>query len=264
MVAGFPSCATAVAAECTEARYSTLGDTRKFCLESTAGGPDFMLMHGMCKALTMRLDHVSYAVSHHELADTVQRFGADLGASFIDGGRHPRFGTQNFILPLQGNTYIEIVAALDHPAAEQATFGRAVRQRAEAGGGWLGWVVAVQDISPIEHRLGREAIPGHRRRPDGYDLQWKQLGVRDLLTDPQLPFFIEWVSPVSEHPSHGANDVSIASIGIAGDAEVVSEWLGEPSAHPLDDIDVAWGPADDGAGITSITFHTPHGAITID
>ena len=50
----------------------------------------------------MRLDHVSYAVSSNELVDTVQRLGQQLGGSFVDGGRHPRFGTRNFVLPLEG------------------------------------------------------------------------------------------------------------------------------------------------------------------
>ncbi len=45
----------------------------------------------MCKSFLMHLDHVSYAVRHTELADTVQRLGSELGASFIDGGKHPRF-----------------------------------------------------------------------------------------------------------------------------------------------------------------------------
>ena len=158
----------------------------------------------------MRLDHVSYAVSHDELVDTIQRLGADLGASFVDGGRHPRFGTQNFILPLQGNMYIEVVAALDHPAAEQAAFGHAVRNRANTGGGWLGWVVAVEDIAPFAARIGRDAVAGHRRRPDGHDLQWHQVGVKDLMEDPQLPFFIQWESPAAEHPSRGCQDVRIS------------------------------------------------------
>ena len=212
----------------------------------------------------MRLDHVSYAVSHDELADTVQRLGADLGAGFIDGGRHPRFGTQNFILPLVGNTYIEIVAALDHPAADQAPFGRAVRNRAEAGGGWLGWVVAVDDLAPIEARLGRAAIDGHRRRPDGYDLQWRQLGVLDLIQDPQLPFFISWISPISEHPSRTHSDVRISRIELAGDPDVVCEWLGEPAEHPLDDIDVEWITDSDEQGIVAITFETPSGSLRLD
>lgn len=212
----------------------------------------------------MRLDHVSYAVSHDELVDTIQRFGSALGASFVDGGRHPRFGTQNFILPLQGNMYIEVVAALDHPAAEQAPFGRAVRQRAAEGDGWLGWVVAVDDISAFEQRLGREAVAGHRRRPDGYDLQWRQLGVKDLIADPQLPFFIQWESPVSEHPSRGCQDVRISRIEIAGDADVISEWLGEPSNHPLDNIEVVWVDATEGSGVIAVTFETTKGSIRLD
>ena len=212
----------------------------------------------------MRLDHVSYAVSHQELADAVQRFGADLGAAFSDGGRHPRFGTQNFVMPLQNNMYIELVAALDHPAADQAPFGRAVRQRAEQGDGWLGWVVAVDDISPLETRIGREAVQGHRRRPDGYDLQWRQIGVLDLIADPQLPFFIEWISPREEHPSRNANGIRITRIEIAGDPDVISEWLGEPSSHPLDDIDVVWVDDPELSGVVAVTFDTPNGVVRID
>ncbi len=212
----------------------------------------------------MRLDHVSYAVSHDELVDTIQRLGADLGASFVDGGRHPRFGTQNFILPLQGNMYIEVVAALDHPAAEQAAFGHAVRNRANTGGGWLGWVVAVEDIAPFAARIGRDAVAGHRRRPDGHDLQWHQVGVKDLMEDPQLPFFIQWESPAAEHPSRGCQDVRISKIEIAGDVDRLAEWLGEPRSHPLDNIDVVWVDSEDGNGVIAVTFQTAHGAVRID
>jgi len=212
----------------------------------------------------MRLDHVSYAVSHTELADAVQRFGSDLGATFSDGGRHPRFGTQNFVMPLQNGMYIEIVAALDHPSADQAPFGRAVRDRAEQGDGWLGWVVAVPDITDIEQRIGRDAVHGHRRRPDGYDLQWRQLGVLDLIADPQLPFFIEWISPREEHPSRSASNVRVSSIEIAGDSEKIAEWLGEPVNHPLDDIDVIWVDDAEYSGVVAVTFETPNGTVRID
>ena len=44
----------------------------------------------------MRLDHVSYATEPAHLADTVQRIGAAVGGTFVDGGLHPRFGTRNF------------------------------------------------------------------------------------------------------------------------------------------------------------------------
>ena len=77
----------------------------------------------------MRLDHVSYVTSHDQLADTVQRLGARLGSTFVDGGVHPRFGTRNFTMPLQNGQYIEVVCPLDHPATEQAT--NAAEQRNE-------------------------------------------------------------------------------------------------------------------------------------
>jgi len=211
----------------------------------------------------MRLDHISYACTSAELADTVQRIGSDLGASFVDGGRHPSFGTRNFVLPLAGGSYIEVVSALDHPAAEKAPFGRAVQQRAEEGGGWMSWVVAVDDIEPIEERLGREARAGHRIRPDGYELSWKQLGVLEVMADPQLPFFVEWATDLAEHPSHGAGAVSISSIEICGDSDRICDYLGEPADHPLDEVDVIWRE-DDEPGVLAVTFATPHGLVRID
>ena len=105
----------------------------------------------------MRLDHISYACTAAELGDVVQRIGSDLGSTFVDGGRHPSFGTKNFILPLANGCYVEVVSALDHPAADKAPFGRAVAQRAERVGGWMSWAVAVDDIQAVESRMGREA-----------------------------------------------------------------------------------------------------------
>lgn len=211
----------------------------------------------------MRLDHISYACTSAEVADTVQRIGSDLGATFKDGGRHPRFGTRNFILPLAGGCYIEVVSALDHPAADKAPFGRAVSQRAADGGGWLTWVVAVDDITVIERRLGRESAEGHRVRPDGVDLRWRQLGVLSVMDDPQLPFFVQWHSEAGLHPSTGAEQVGINRLEICGDSDVVSAWLGEPVDHPLDEIDVDWVDAD-APGIAAVWFSTPNGPVRID
>jgi hypothetical protein len=211
----------------------------------------------------MRLDHVSYAVSPGELADTIQRLGASLGAGFVDGGKHPSFGTRNFILPLAGGMYLEVVSALDHPAADRAPFGQAVRKRAESGGGWLGWVVAVNDLTPIEKRLGREAVAGHRTRPDGFELQWKQLGVIGTLEDAQLPFFVQWISSRDQHPSANANGLKLSKIEISGDSTSISEYLAEPANHPLEDVDVEWVSADE-PGIVAVTFQTANGLVRID
>jgi hypothetical protein len=210
----------------------------------------------------MRLDHLSYACTTPEIADVIQRIGADLGATFVDGGRHPSFGTRNFILPLAHGCYIEVVSALDHPAAEKAPFGRAVAQAAGDGGGWFSWVVAVDDISTVEQRLGREAREGHRIRPDGVELRWRQLGVLNVMEDPQLPFFVEWSCAGTEHPSSGGTTVGIERIEMSGTPEAVAEWLGTGGEKLLDGIDIDWVD-DDEPGITAVWFATPHGSVRV-
>ena len=113
--------------------------------------------------LPMRLDHLSFAAGPDGLASTAQRIGGQLGKNFIDGGVHPRFGTRNMIMPLDGRTYIEIVEVLDHPASDKAPFGQAVRARSALGGGWLGWVVAVDDITTVETWSSDELVQEFRR-----------------------------------------------------------------------------------------------------
>jgi hypothetical protein len=211
----------------------------------------------------MRLDHLSYACTTSELADVVQRIGSELGATFRDGGLHPSFGTRNFILPLAGNCYIEIVAALDHPAVEKAPFGRAVKEVADEGGGWLTWVVAVDDLAPWEAKLGRSAQPGHRVRPDGYELRWRQIGVLDVMVDRQLPFFIAWDTPPAEHPSHGDLGTTVARLELTGDSERICAWLDAPVAKPLEGVEVEWVESDE-PGIQAVWFKTPNGMVRVD
>ena len=122
----------------------------------------------------MHVDHLTFAVGSAGLAAESDRLGALLGERFRDGGFHPRFGTRNHILPLADDRYLEVVEVLEHPAAEKAAFGQAVRARSEMGGGWMGWVVSVDDLTPFEQRLEREPVYGSRHFPDGRLLEWEQ------------------------------------------------------------------------------------------
>jgi hypothetical protein len=212
----------------------------------------------------MRLDHLSYAAGPDGLASTAQRIGGLLGRDFTDGGVHPRFGTRNMILPLAGGTYLEIVEVLDHPASDKAPFGQAVRARSALGGGWLGWVVAVDDISVVEKRLGRESAIGSRHRPDGTELRWHQIGLHGLIADPQLPFFIEWDSPGDMHPSAGADPAySLSCLEIACDPQRVNEWLGETVEAPLEDVTVDWVAPHGTPGIIAAQVRTPNGLVRL-
>ncbi|WP_188779565.1 VOC family protein [Marmoricola endophyticus] len=212
----------------------------------------------------MRLDHLSFAAGPGGLEATSERLSDLLGEPFRDGGVHPRFGTRNRVLPLRDRTYLEVVEVLDHPASDKAPFGQAVRARSELGGGWMGWVVAVDDITELEQRLGRESVNGNRHRPDGSELRWKQLGVKGLQSDPQLPFFVEWRSERGDHPSSGASgEISFASLEIAGDPERVSEWLGQPVERPLEDVKVDWVAPNGTPGVLAVQFQTATGMVRI-
>jgi hypothetical protein len=214
----------------------------------------------------MRLDHISYAASHDQLVDVVQRLGSRIGSAFTDGGIHPRFGTRNFTLPLSNGHYLEVVCPLDHPAADASPFGKVVSQRANEGGGWLTWVVSTDDISPIEKRLGREAVEGHRTRPDGTDLRWKQLGVLDTLRDAQLPFFIQWLT--TDHPSKDGKPVArISKIEIAGTSPTIQKWLDTDIPNTLDGIEIDWIDIQENngeSGIVAVIFETGSGLIRLD
>ena len=211
----------------------------------------------------MRVDHVSYAAEHDGLQATAERLAKLIGVDPVDGGIHPRFGTRNVILPLAHERYVEVVEVLDHPASDKAPFGQAVRARSEVGGGWLGWVVAVDDLAPFEARIGRAAVDGNRHRPDGVELRWRQLGVKGLISDPQLPFFIQWAD-ASLHPSTAANTaVTIGNLQIAGDPERVRDWLDLPADETSSVIDFTFVAPHGTPGLLAVTFDTPTGKVTV-
>jgi hypothetical protein len=211
----------------------------------------------------MHLDHLSFAAGPEGLAGTAERLGDLLGANFHDGGFHPRFGTRNRTLPLADGQFLEVVEVLDHPAADKAPFGQAVRARSELGGGWLGWVVAVDDLTPVEERIGRAAVNGHRALPDGSQLEWLQIGVKGLQADPQLPFFVRWLSPPEVHPSVGGKDIELLKIEIAGYPERVDDWLGGDADKILHDVEIAWIAPNGQPGLEAATFSTPRGEVRI-
>lgn len=212
----------------------------------------------------MRLDHVSFAVGPSGLADTTHELSERLQATFIDGGVHPRFGTRNMVMPLADRQYLEVVEVLDHPASDKAPFGQVVRERSESGGGWMGWVVAVDDLEPVEKRIGRHAVPGNRHRPDGFNLQWRQIGVKGLQADPQLPFVVCWDIPANEHPSQAErSEIKLVALEIAGDPARVIDWLGQSALEALSDLEVRWVAPHGIPGIQAAQFSTPQGVVRI-
>jgi hypothetical protein len=219
----------------------------------------------------MRLDHLSYAAGPDGLVGTAKRIGELLGQEFEDGGVHPRFGTRNYTLPLRGGIYLEVVECLDHPASDKAAFGQAVKARSSLGGGWLGWVVSVDDIGRVEERLGRSAVPGNRHKPDGTELRWRQLGLNDLIVDPQLPYFLQWESSPELHPGNAGSDVTLTAVEISGDPQRVRDYMGESlqdrvdpwTGKPAENVQIQWVAEHGTPGLVAVHFATPNGTVRI-
>ena len=187
----------------------------------------------------MRLDHVSYVASHDQISDVVNRIGSQIGTAFVDGGIHPKFGTRNFTAPLLNGQYIEIVCPLDHPATDATPFGQAVKKKADAGGGWLTWVFSSNNLGKVEEKFGRKAADGSRTRPDGSELKWKQIGVKDIMGSGELPFFIQWLTEM--HPSKDGNSVAkISKIVIADDEQLADSWFQDEIKSGLNGVEIEW------------------------
>ncbi|MGJ3508955.1 VOC family protein [Enemella sp. A6] len=212
----------------------------------------------------MRFDHLSYAAGPEGLAAAAAMLSEQLGVDTIDGGFHPRFGTRNRLIPFRDNKYLEIVEVLEHPVADKAPFGQVVRARSEAGGGWLSWAVSVSDIAPFESRLGRKAVQGSRQFPDGRRLEWRQLGVKGTQADPQLPFFLQWVSEPELQPSALPGELDLVRLEIGGDRDRLEEWLGGDVDELLNgEPMIEWTAPHGLPGIVAVHFNTPRGMIRL-
>jgi len=199
----------------------------------------------------MRLDHISYVASHDQISDVVNRIGSQIGTAFIDGGIHPKFGTRNFTAPLLNNQYIEVVCPLDHPATDSTPFGRAVKKKAEEGGGWLTWVFSSNNLDLVEVKFGRSATEGSRIKPDGTELKWKQIGVNEIIGSGELPFFIQWHG--GNHPSQdGIAVAKLMKVSIADDSKLSDSSFKNEITLGLDDIQLEWINPKDNYGFKGI------------
>jgi Glyoxalase-like domain len=124
------------------------------------------------------------------------------GVRAVFGGVHPGNGTQNALLSLGTNRYLEIIAPdPKQPASADTRNLRTLDDDPTL----VGWAAHQANIDAFAAHLKQQGfdiegpLPGSRKRPDGRVLTWK---VMRLKQDPTqlLPFFIEW-SADSIHPS---------------------------------------------------------------
>jgi hypothetical protein len=147
------------------------------------------------------IDHLVFATT--DLDQTVRQLEHRLGVTAVPGGRHAGRGTQNALIALAPESYLEIVGP--DPA-----------QRQTEGPRWFGidaigfprlvtWAVKCTDPELVAARAadGRVAlgpvVSGSRQRPDGTVLNWRFTDPATMVCDGLVPFFIDWGGSV--HPA---------------------------------------------------------------
>lgn len=149
------------------------------------------------------VDHVLLPVA--ALDEAVRRLHDRFGLQSIAGGRHPKVGTANMIVPL-GSQYLELIAIVDPAEAAGSLLGRRVSRALKDGKTFVAWALRTQDLDAVRGKLqaaGWDLPPvteGSRKRPDGQVLSWRTQNVDSSANLSAIPFVIEWRIPDGLHP----------------------------------------------------------------
>lgn len=150
----------------------------------------------------MRVDHLVWYSA--DLDQGIRYFAERLDCEPVYGGVHPGEGTQNSLMSLAEDTYLEIVGT--DPAQPAANLESELRRL--AGSGLYHWAAGGLDLEIVRQRAlaagleGSEIMTGGRRLPNGALLTWKLFGIRNHGLGALLPFFIDWMD--SAHPAKTA------------------------------------------------------------
>jgi hypothetical protein len=164
--------------------------------------PDFGQSAGDVDPPTV-VDHVLLPVA--DLEESARRLHDRFGLESIAGGRHPKVGTANRIVPL-GSQYLELIAIVDPEEAAGSMLSRRVERALKDGKTFVAWALRTQDLDAVRRKLlaaGWDLPPmieGSRKRPDGQVLGWRTQNVDSSGELSAIPFVIEWRIPDGLHP----------------------------------------------------------------
>jgi hypothetical protein len=171
------------------------------------------------------LDHI--LLGCNDLQRGIDFVYKQTGVRAAFGGVHPGNGTQNALLSLGTDRYLEIIAPdPNQPASADARDLRSLVDDPIL----VGWAAHQANIDAFADGLKQQGfdiegpLPGSRKRPDGRVLTWKVMRLKQNPTQ-LLPFFIEW-SAGSIHPSRdsplGCDLSRFEAVARDDDARIVS------------------------------------------
>src|SRR5260370_17170454 len=116
------------------------------------------------------VDHILLPVA--DLEEGAHTLRERHGLQAIPGGRHPKLGTANMIVPL-GRQYLELIAIADPQEAATSRLGKRVTRAVDEGRMFVDWALRTRSVDSLRGNLlaaGWDLPPpwaGRRTRPDG-------------------------------------------------------------------------------------------------
>jgi hypothetical protein len=149
------------------------------------------------------VDHILLPVA--DLEAGARRLYERFGLKSVAGGRHPKVGTANMIVPL-GLQYLELIAIVDPQEAENNRLGRRLAHAVNEDRTFVAWALRTQSLEGVGAKLRVAGwslppiIEGSRHRPDGQVLSWRTQDIETGGEPSAIPFVIEWRVPEGLHP----------------------------------------------------------------
>jgi Glyoxalase-like domain len=212
-------------------------------------------MHAPAPAFHAQVDHVVVAI--RSLDEGVAAFERLTGVKPVLGGKHPKRGTENALVSLGGNTYVEVIAP--QKEAKLSPLDEPMRELTELT--IIGWAIGVSSAEDAHARIVKAAMTpspitgGSRVTPAGTTLQWDTFG---LLT-PQIdvaPFFIHWRDGTPHPSTTSPKGCTLSKVEVQ-----------DPAAADLSKIMIALGVAGvtvtDAPSAIRVSLACPKGAVTL-
>lgn len=169
------------------------------------------------------LDHI--VVATPDLAATVAECAERTGVAAVPGGRHPGFGTLNYLLSLGADSYLEFIAIdpqnSTHTGAHPFHLDGLRTPRVST------WAIHPADLEATRRRALQAGIDvgvagdGARTTTSGERLAWRLTPPVHSEPDGVIPFLIDWLGA----PSPAAT--------IGPTAELVEFSIAHPRPHDL-------------------------------
>lgn len=142
--------------------------------------------------MILGIDHILIAVENLEQAMDAYRA---LGFQVLEGGKHPRMGTHNALVPLADSTYLELIGIWDRElaAAQNPIIVAALERQNRLARYVIESDFLDTDVAAMRTRgfvIG-DPSAGERERPDGVRVAWRAAFPADAL----YPFVIQDVTP---------------------------------------------------------------------